>query len=123
MLPGLHFSFSQPSKSTVLRGWQSPERGFWPGWVLASLPGQGSVPDRNRRSPVPSPAPALLSTGTATGALHSPTHFNAASLTSTSPGGANYDYVNEAEVLMLPRVLMTFLQVFCYFYWKQKGSL
>lgn len=64
---------------------------------------------------MPSPALALLSTGIATGAPHIPTHFDAASLSSTSPGGANYDDVNEAEVLMLPRVLMTFLQVFCPF--------
>lgn len=89
-----------------------------------------AVPDGSRRgvvpagrSPVPGPAPALLSAGTATGTLYMPTHFDAASLSSTSPGGANYDDVNEAEVLMLPRVLMTFLQVFCYFYRRQKGGL
>lgn len=98
----------------------------WLGFAFPPWAGAGSWQEQEEvvpagRSPVPSPAPALLSTGTATGALHIPTHFEAASLSSTSPGGANYDDVNEAEVLMLPRVLMTFLQVFCYFHWRQKG--
>lgn len=120
MFPGLHFSFSQPSKSKVLRGMNG--RALREDFGLGGfcLPSLGLLTGTGGLSQCPAPA---LSTGTATGAPHIPTHFHEASPSSTSPGGANYDDVNEAEVLMLPWVLMTFLQVFCYFSWRQEGGL
>lgn len=121
----------------ALRG--KAEGGFQPGSLLFSLLGQKQqqrvLPSGLRRLLEASRAPwaarvqqslggspvrsCCLSTGTATGARYILSCFDAASLSPSSPGGANYGGNGAAanyggRGAAAAQVLMTLVQVFCF---------